>query len=172
MPSYAATVDVWDRGSGAATAELWPAPPELAKASGATTITPRDTKRLSIYFRGTTVLPKWFEVARDALVAILALPAGWNSYAAKAIDFSAVTSAVEVLLGVMDEKTPLPTVVPVSSGGVLLEWHTMNADLEVRVMPNGRVRVTFERVNEEPREPVEGLTQEVLSPLQAFLREI
>ncbi len=141
-------------------------------ASGATTTTPREPKRLSIYFRGATVLPKWFEVARDALVAILALPAGWNSYAAKAIDFSAVAAAVEVLLGVMEEKTPLPTVVPVPSGGVLLEWHTMAADLEVRVMPNGRVQVAFEKVNEEPRDPVEGLSQEVLAPLKAFLQEI
>lgn len=170
MPKYAAaTVDMWDRGFGAATELLLPTRPKPGATT--TTTTPRESKEVSIYIRGAALLPKWFEMARDALNAIAALPAGWNSYAAKEIDFVAVTGAVEVLLAVMDEKTPLPTFVPVANGGVLLEWHTLAADLEVAVLPNGRVQVAFEKVEAAPVE-IEGLPQETVERVKAFLQQI
>src|SRR5258706_15557831 len=100
MSRYAAaTVDMWDQGFGAAPDLVWrPRPKSVASA----TTTPRETKEVSIYIKGATILPKWFEMAHDALNTIAALPADWNSYNAKEIDFIAVTGAVEVLLGIMD----------------------------------------------------------------------
>lgn len=169
MGNYAAaTFDMWDRPFGAATD--WRSPARRGPIGTATT-TPRESNEISIYIKGAALLPKWFEMARDALNAMSALPADWNSYAARQIDPVAVTGAVEILLAIMEDKTPLPTFVPVSNGGVLLEWHTLAADLEAAVLPNGRAHVVFEKVGSEPTE-IEGLPQEVMGPLKVFLQAI
>jgi hypothetical protein len=169
MGNYAAaTLDVWDRGFGAATD--W-RPPNKRNLVGTATTTPRESNEVSIYIKGAAILPRWFEMARDALNAISALPADWNSYAAQQIEPTAVTGAVEILLAIMGDGTPLPTFVPVANGGVLLEWHTANADLEIAVLPNGRAHVVFEKAGAEVIEK-EGLPQELVGQLKAFLQGI
>lgn len=172
MPKYAAaTVDVWDKGWGAST--NLQTPPRIAPFLTAltATTTPTPAKEVSVWIRGAVLLPKWFELARDALNELSALPANWNSYAAREIDINAITGAVELLLGTMAEETPLPTFVPVSRGGVLLEWHTVAADLEVTVLPNGKVHVVFEKLGAAPIE-IQGVPQEVAVQVKAFLQEI
>lgn len=169
MSNYAAaTLYIEDREFGAATD--WLSPARRRPVGTATTTSPQ-ANEVSIYIKGAARLPKWFEMARDALNAIFALPADWNSYAARQIEVVAVAGAVEILLAVMEERTPLPTFVPVANGGVLLEWHTNAADLEVATLPNGRAHVVFEKVGSEPVE-IEGLPQELMEPVKAFLQEI
>jgi len=169
MAKYAAaTIDMWDYDGGATTA--WQQAPRPKPAVTATT-TPTPAQEVSIWIKSAVQLPKWFEKARDALNALSALPANWNSYAALQIDVEAVTGAVELLLGVMDENKPLPTFVPVSHGGVLLEWHTAAADLEIGILPSGRIHVVFEKADAEPIE-LEGLPQEIMEPVRGFLQAI
>lgn len=163
----AATLDVWDRGFGAATD--WVSSARLRPIETATT-TPRESDAVSVYIKGAARLPKWFEMARDALNAISALPANWNSYAARQVEFVSVKGAVEIMLAVMGENTPLPTFMPVANGGVLFEWHTITSDLEVTVLPNGRAHVVFEKVGSEPVD-IEGLPQELMGRVKAFLQE-
>jgi len=168
MAKYAAlTVESWDRGLGAST--NWPSAPRIRPAPAATT-TPTAAQEISIWIKGAT-FPKWLEMARAALNALSALPANWNSYAARQIDVGAVTGAAELLLAVMEDDTPLPTFVPIANGGVLLEWHTSKADLEVSVLPNGCTHVVFEKGINAPVE-VEGLSQEVTSSVKAFVQQI
>ena len=143
--------------------------PRRVDSSHTATTTPIPSQGISIWVSDT--LPKWFELARDALIELYALPPNWNSYSARRIDITAVTDAVGLLMAAMDDGKPLPTFVPVASGGVLLEWHTMSADLEVTVLPNRRANIVFEKVNEAPIE-VQGLAQEVAAPLKAFLQQI
>lgn len=170
MARYAtATVNMSDREAGVATA--WYSPAPRFRSFETATTTPSQSKKISIYIQGAALLPKWFELARDGLTAILALPANWNSYAAREIEITAVTGAVELLLAVMSDTTPLPTFVPLANGGVLLEWHTLAADLEATALPNGRAQIVFEAVDEEPVE-IEGLPQEVTGQLKAFLQRI
>jgi hypothetical protein len=169
MAKYAtATVDMRD-GAG------WGATTALRTRSGGTafaaTTTPTRTKEVSIWIKGGVQLPKWFEVAREALNEVSALPANWNSYAAREIQVGAVTGAVELLLAVMDERKPLPTFVPVPNGGVLLEWHTAAGDLEVTVLPAGRMHVVFEKAGVQPVE-AEGLPQELMGRVRAYLEQI
>lgn len=169
MAKYAAaTIDMWDYDGGATTA--WQQAPRPKPAITATT-TPTPAQEVSIWIRSAVQLPKWFEIARDALNALSALPANWNSYAALQIDVEAVTGAVELLLGVMDENKPLPTFVPVSHGGVLLEWHTAAADLEITILPSGRIHVVFEKADAEPIE-LAGLPQELMEAVRGFLQAI
>lgn len=169
MSNYAAaTLDVWNHEFGAAT--KWVSPTRRGHVGTATT-TPPESNEVSIYIKGAALLPRWFEMARDALNAISALPADWNSYAARQIEPAAVTGAVEILLAIMEDRTPLPTFVPVPNGGILLEWHTTAADLEVAVLPNGRAHVVFEKIGSVPVE-IEGLPQELMGRVKAFLQEI
>jgi hypothetical protein len=168
MAKYAAlTVDNWDRGLGASTE--WPRAVVRPWRAVAATTTPTPAQEISIWITGA-IFPRWLETARAALNALSALPANWNSYAARQIDVGAVTGAAELLLAVMEDDTPLPTFVPIANGGVLLEWHTAAADLEVAVLPTGRTHVVFEKGN-TPVE-VEGLSQEVTGSVKAFLQEI
>lgn len=163
-----AMLDMWEGSFGAATDTL--IAPRPAPAAATTTIS-REGKEVSIYIRGTTILPKWFETARNALNTIAALPSGWNSYSSREIHPDAVASAVQILLEIMGEDTALPTFVPVPNGGILLEWHTQTADLEIEVMTNGRVRADLDKVGAPPAE-VEGLPQELAAELKALLLQI
>jgi hypothetical protein len=159
---------VWDRRYG--TAAEWVSPVPHRPITTATT-TPPQPNEVAIYVKGFARVPKWFEVAREALNVLSALPANWNSYAAKELDVAAVTGAVQLLVGVMSENTPLPTFVPVPNGGVLLEWHTHTVDLEVSVLPSGRMHVFCERAGQDPIE-FEGLPQEKIGQLKGLIQGI
>lgn len=164
----AAALRAWDYADPVATTAFRIARPPQTNTA---TTTPAPAQEVSIFVRGG-MLPRWFEMARDSLNALSALPVNWNSYTARLIGVDAVTNTVELLSAVMDDDGPLPTFVPVAHGGVLLEWHTMAADLEVTVLPNGRVRVVFERTGEDPLEPFEGLPQEVAADLKALVQNL
>jgi hypothetical protein len=171
MPRYAAaTIDLVDRGWSATTASQH-APRTTPAGGAATTTTNSAQERVAIWIKGAIRLPKWFETTRAALNALSALPANWNSYGAREIDTEALTGAVGILLAVMSDRTPLPTFVPIANGGVLLEWHTPAADLEITVLSSGRTHVVFEKSDEESVE-FEGLPQEVTGRIAELLREI
>lgn len=62
--------------------------------------------------------------------SLLGLKPGWDSYKAKAINPACVNAAVD-LLGKLPQHMKMPAVVPMSNGGVQLEWHTRNYELEI-----------------------------------------
>jgi hypothetical protein len=169
MARYATALQTWDDDDAVATT-AWQGIGPSESAETATT-TPMKAQEVAVFIRGTARLPRWFQVAQDSLNELSALPLNWNSYSARQIGVGAVTDAVELLSAVMEDDKPLPTFVPTVAGGVLLEWHTANADLEVTVRPTGRAHVVFERAGEDPLE-VEGLPQEVVSRLRTFLQNV
>jgi hypothetical protein len=76
-------------------------------------------------------LPAWFDPAMQGFVDLLALPPNWDSYGAGAIDLKVVHDAMNVINGLLGPTSPAPRVVPLSSGGLQLEWHRQGVDLEV-----------------------------------------
>lgn len=81
-------------------------------------------------------MSKMAEVAR--------LPANWDSYGARPIRKECLQFAwTEILQGSMHDATPAPSVVPTNTGGVMLEWHCGNMDLEVRVEQPGEIVVYY-----------------------------
>ncbi|MBM4018910.1 MAG: hypothetical protein FJ288_11375 [Planctomycetes bacterium] len=50
-----------------------------------------------------------------------------------------VQMALNALMMVMESRSPAPTVVPTVEGGVQLEWHQNDIDLEVEVKPEGQI---------------------------------
>src|SRR5271166_6000708 len=76
-------------------------------------------------------LPAWFDPLMQGFVDLLPLPTDWDSYGAGAIDQNIVRHAMTFASGLLGTTSPAPRVVPLSSGGVQLEWHRQGIDLEV-----------------------------------------
>jgi len=86
----------------------------------------------------------WVEPTLRTLGSLLVLPAGWDSYGARAPDPSCVLAAWRLLGAVMRDNIPAPAVVPTVCGGVQLEWHRNGADLEIEVVAPRQFVVSFE----------------------------
>jgi len=89
--------------------------------------------------------PAWKEPTVFRLAEVLCLPAGWDSYGAPRIDRHAVSSALALLESAAPEEMPAPLVVPVSDGGVQLEWHAWGLDVELEVPPAATTAQLFFR---------------------------
>lgn len=86
----------------------------------------------------------WQAAVLERVVALLNMPANWDGYGAPAISREAVMFALEVLQRTMQPTTPVPQVVPSSVGGVQLEWHERDIDLELHVAAPFRCEIWFE----------------------------
>lgn len=91
--------------------------------------------------------PRSFLESAGAVVELLNLPAGWNSYAAKVIDPQNALQAIRFLADFVGPDTPQPAVVPRVQGGIQIEWHTMSVDIEVYIDAPGKVRCFAERAD-------------------------
>jgi hypothetical protein len=88
--------------------------------------------------------PPWFHSTLDALLDLLGLPPNWDSYGARPVHPAYVPAAVQLLGECMPRNLVEPTVVPTTSGGVQLEWHTFGIDLEVDLVSPHMARIAFE----------------------------
>jgi len=83
--------------------------------------------------------PAWLEPLITRLTTIAQLPPNWDSYAAPQISIDAIRSAMNVMKFHTTWNTPSPEVVPMSSGGVQLEWHENGIDLEITCSSDGSI---------------------------------
>jgi hypothetical protein len=98
-------------------------------------------RRREYYSRGKTYaidwqdygqpLPVWFDPLMQGFVDLLTLPPNWDSYGAGAVDTMLVHAAISFINGFLRPSSPAPRVVPLSSGGLQLEWHRKGVDLEI-----------------------------------------
>ncbi len=91
--------------------------------------------------------PAWLVPTARALVDLLNLPSGWDSYGAARVAPSHVRAALQFLSCIMRDDSPTPAVVPTNRGGVQLEWHTGGIDLEIETLSTQRLLVSFEDAN-------------------------
>lgn len=82
-------------------------------------------------------LPEWFDPLMRGLADLLTLPANWDTYGAAPIELKVVNQASQLMKGILDADDPPPWVVPMSNGGIQLEWHENGADLEIEIEPKG-----------------------------------
>ena len=76
-------------------------------------------------------LPAWFDPLMQGFVDLFTLPHDWDSYGAGPIDPRAVHEAMTLINSLLGPTSPAPRVVPLSSGGLQLEWHRQGIDLEI-----------------------------------------
>lgn len=67
--------------------------------------------------------PDWFATVVGALSGLEGLRPGWDSYGGRPVARLHANRVVRFLERFMTDELPLPDVVPLSDGGVQLEWH-------------------------------------------------
>jgi hypothetical protein len=81
----------------------------------------------------------WLSTALRELYSLSALGPDWDSYGSQPISRSAIAAAERLLTSLEVFGDPAPSIVPVSGGGIQIEWHTTHRDLEFEILPNGVV---------------------------------
>ena len=76
-------------------------------------------------------LPGWLKPTIQALGDLFELPKNWDGYGAEQIHGHIPLRALAVLREVMDYDSPAPSIVPLSDGGIQLEWHRHGRSLEI-----------------------------------------
>jgi hypothetical protein len=70
---------------------------------------------------------------RNKINDLLRLPENWNSYGATKIRADVASFCISLMASLVKSDTPLPNVVPLNKGGIQLEWHQNQADLEIAI---------------------------------------
>jgi hypothetical protein len=78
-----------------------------------------------------TSLPDWILPTVRAFSHIQGLSDGWDSYGAKRVNHELIRSSLALLSLIMESNSPTPSVVPLTDGGVQIEWHRKRQDLEI-----------------------------------------
>lgn len=106
-----------------------------------------------------TSLPAWVEPTISAFIGIQNLGENWNSYGAKPINNDLIRQSLSVLQFIMQANSPAPSVVPMGDGGLQVEWHRRQQDLEI-VFPSDEVPQFYYR-NRATGVEQEGFVDEV-----------
>jgi len=75
----------------------------------------------------------WYEVVVDRLNELCGLDEGWDGYLGRAVSFSNAHFAMSVIQAVCSQDTPVPQIVPGSSGDLQIEWHLTDVDIEIHI---------------------------------------
>lgn len=93
--------------------------------------------------------PKWVKPTLEALDSKLQLAPNWDSHGAPPVDTQRVIDAIKVLFSTMSSDTEAPWVVPTTDGGIQLEWHREDEDLEVEISGGGDASIYFHNARTE-----------------------
>ncbi len=87
---------------------------------------------------------EWVPEVLSRLRALAVLDEGWDGHSALRISPTIVEIAMQLLRRVMLRDTPAPEIVPTVRGGLQLEWHVTDVDVELEVVSPGRYVLSFE----------------------------
>lgn len=86
----------------------------------------------------------WFWKAAESLGTLLKLEENWDSYGAKRISPETILAAFQLLIAIMNDKSPSASIVPTPMGNVQIEWHCSGIDLEIEVAQDGKYSVLYD----------------------------
>ncbi len=115
-------------------------------------------------------LPAWLRQVVDQLNIISAAESNWDSYGALPINTALLLSAFNVLVNSMHDETPAPSLIPLSAGGLQIEWHQHGIDIEVEVTDPRQFLVFFRDRNRG--KDWEGTVSNDDGQLRGFLSEL
>lgn len=98
--------------------------------------------------------PDWLSNTINKLEYIFNLPENWDSYGANQIVETSALVSINLIFQLLTKNIPEPSVVPINNGGIQIEWHMRNIDLEIEVQPTSIVSVYMDDLNNE-FEPIE-----------------
>lgn len=80
-------------------------------------------------------MPSWLEPTEKRLSSLLGLEPNWDGYGASEVQFDEAVRALQMLIRVLGPDSPQPSVVPLSTGGLQVEWHRGGMHLEIEFEP-------------------------------------
>jgi len=107
----------------------------------------------NIIISGSQKKPPWVRPAFSKIRELVNLDPGWDSHDAESVVADSVFSAVAILNKTMSNATKTPWIVPTVHGGIQIEWHRAQVDLEIEIEPNGTASVFY--VNEQNGKQIE-----------------
>ncbi|MCJ2059873.1 hypothetical protein MKL09_25495 [Methylobacterium sp. J-048] len=90
-----------------------------------------------------TVAPEWHQEALAKIVSFIKRSRNWDGYGSLPLRHDTGMFALQVLMAVMQPRTPMPSIVP-SPSGVQFEWHEKGVDLELHVTGPYEWEIWFE----------------------------
>lgn len=84
-------------------------------------------------------LNEWQIDAFKKILSFRWLTPNWDSYGSEPVNQRAIDVALNLIDYVGFGNVPAPRVVPVSGGGIQLEWVKGNRELEVEIHPHGSI---------------------------------
>lgn len=113
----------------------------------------------------------WVATHTDSLEA---LARGWDSYGGLPLQHRAAELASHVVAPLLAEGLPAPALVPMSDGGLSIEWHMADRQLTVTIpaqavsLASGSAYYANDAVGEEWESPILGAESRVRSALTGF----
>lgn len=147
---------------------------EVERVISPRTLSDRDVEIFEKPDASTADAREWFTSVRIELVELLQLAPNWDSFGAPSIAERAATLALDLLYEASPPGTPPPSVVPASHGGVQLEWHRGQMDIEVEVWPSRRIELYVADLDtgEEYELPIGSEVKPLFWALQSLITRI
>lgn len=82
----------------------------------------------------------WLLPTVSAISGLAGLPDNWDGYGSPKVSQTALVRTIQLAASISCEELPIPTVCPVSGGGVGISWELGDRELEFTVYPNGCIR--------------------------------
>ncbi len=96
---------------------------------------------------------EWCDYVVARLAQLYSLKRGWDGHAGRSPDQATVLFAGQVIATMMLPNVPRPSIMPLSDGGIQIEWHRNGWDVEIEVAgPNRLVVYTHSLASGEERE--------------------
>ncbi len=146
-------------------ATIEPVPPRLQKV----TLRKRGSE-IFVVVQASGQLPGPFLKSLETIAALLTLAPNWNSYSAKPIDPRNAVCAIRLVWDLLQPGIAPPLVVPRVRGGIQLEWHTENGDIEIYI--DSPDQITFFAEHTESGESTEGPLAGHQEVLKAWVQRI
>jgi hypothetical protein len=89
----------------------------------------------------------WLKPVLKRLQYLHSLAPGWDSVRAKSIDPHSFDRVLGFLTVTMTPQTPPPSVVPLESGGLQIEWHRAGLDVEIDFEPGEGAHLFFHELS-------------------------
>jgi len=105
--------------------------------------------------------PPWLSSALADIARIAELPPGWDGYGSPQVSLKEREQATQLLASMTYSDLPAPNIVPVSGGGIQIEWQHCGRELELEI-DAGAQEIIFLQVYED------GTTEEGSYPIADF----
>ena len=87
------------------------------------------------------IASNWRDAAFARLLQLGNLQTGWDGHYGKPLDEGISTMAAALLERFESWRAPMPAIMPLSDGGVQIEWHRKGWDIEIEMVSKGEINV-------------------------------